>query len=326
MQNMQSMREIEQLLRQGDGFTLISHVSPDGDTLGSALALYIALKQLNKRVQVICEDAVPSIYAFMPCAGEVQSVENTPFFENAIAIDCADMLRMGRAITHFENAKATCNIDHHATNSSYARHNFVNANIAATGEIILMLLENLLQGQISKDIASCLYVAIMTDTGNFAYSNTTPDTLRASARLLECGVDNFELNRNVYRNVPYHKQRLLGIALNNMRLEFDGQVAITSVTQKEMQLVHATGEDSEGVIDYLRDIKDVEIAIMLREVAPNEYKGSLRSKTVADVGAIALKIGGGGHRNAAGCSYKGEFAAFESEVLRLAGMALEGKI
>ncbi len=315
------LRSIAAFIKENDGFTVIAHTSPDGDTLGASLALYGTLKRMGKRAEIVCEQPVPHVYAFLPGAEAVQLPEQAAGMENAIAIDCADLARMGAAGRLFQAAKRTCNIDHHITNDSYAAFNAVDAEAAATGEIIAALAALLLP-KIDDAIATCLYTALLTDTGNFAYSNTRPETLHTAADLLACGADNTEINRQIYRTVPFAKQKLLGRALDHMELYCEGKLGISYVTLADFAETGAKEEDTEGVIDSVRDIEGVEAAAFLRETPSGSFKVSLRSKRFADVGAIAHALGGGGHKHAAGYTAFGPLQEAQAQALACCTNAL----
>lgn len=317
-------RDIESLaafIRANDGFTIIAHMSPDGDALGSSLALLWLLKKLDKRAEAVCTDPVPHMYAFLPLAGEMQLPDKAVGYENVIAVDCADKARLGKAMGLFEAAAQTYNIDHHPTNDAFAHHNLVDSTVAATGELIYRLAKNL-GVQLEADFASCAYTALMTDTGNFAYSNTTGETLRIAGDLLDAGADGYSLNLRIYRSTSLERLHLLQRAIGNIRLYQDGQVGITSLSRAEIQESGANEEDTEGIVDCVRDIHSVEVAIFIKESGNNEWKVSLRSKLRADVGAIAAEMGGGGHARAAGYSAQGDLAAVWADVLGRAEEAL----
>ena len=320
---MNDLSYIASLLLEKDDFTLIAHVSPDGDTLGSSLALYHALSVMGKKVQIVCQNEVPMVYAYLPGSENFrlpEKAEQTPY---VICVDCAAVDRLGTAEKLFRGAMHTVNIDHHATNVGYADDNCVR-DTAAAGEIVFDLLEIL--EQIDADSASCLYTAIMTDTGNFAYSNTTSDTLRIAAELLEDGADNERINRYVYRTVPLRKAKLLGIALNSLELHCNGKLGVIRITQEDLRRAGASSEDTEGVIDHVRDIDTVELALMIREAAqPDTGKISMRSKVYADVSAIAERMGGGGHKHAAGYTDYGKFSDICTRAIDIACAALNGE-
>lgn len=289
-------------IRSHDDILLIAHVSPDGDTLGSSFALYGALQEMGKRVQVVCEDAVPNIYGFLPFSEKLIPPEQAQPAEAVICVDCADLARTGRCEPLFRAAKDTLNIDHHGTNDGYAALNYVK-KAAATGELIYRLLTELMV-PISRDVAACLYAAIATDTGNFSYSNTTPDTLRVTAELLDAGIDLPDLSRRLFRTVPFHKLRLQALAVDKTKLYANGRIGIAYVTLSEIASCGAKAEDTEGIIDLIRDIDSVEIAAFLRESEDGAVRVSLRGKTCADVSKIATRYQGGGHRLAAGCTLR----------------------
>lgn len=281
-------------------FTLLSHISPDGDTLGAALALRLLLKRLGKTAEVVCANPVPKIYAFLPGAEQVVMPENAAGYENVISVDCADAPRFGRAIRIFEAAKHTAVIDHHKTNPGFGEINLVVADAAATAEVIHELFVRM-DMPIERDEAICLYTGIVTDTGNLSYSNTTGNALRIIADFVEKKlVDIAELNRLIYRTVPYCKTRVQGFVNSNIQLEGGGMIGVGTLTQDQMHGYGATNEDCEGIIDGIRDVECVKIAIFIREGVDGSYKVSLRSKDIGDVGRLAELHGGGGHENAAG--------------------------
>ncbi len=294
------LQDAVRFLRAHDDFILIAHVSPDGDTLGSSFALYGALLELGKTAQIVCEDTVPAIYRFLPFSNRLTAPREARPAEAVVCVDCADLGRAGACEPLFAGAKYTLNIDHHGTNGRYAAENFVQ-RAGATGELIYNVLINLKLG-LTRDIASCLYAAITTDTGNFSYSNTTPDTLRIAAELLDIGIDLPYLNRCLFRTVPYHKIRLHALAVTKSRLCEHGRIGISLITQEDIRSCGATDEDAEGIIDSLRDIDTVEVAALLREGTDGLIRVSLRGKTCANVSRIATRFGGGGHRFAAGCT------------------------
>lgn len=293
-------------LRREDGFTMIAHVSPDGDTIGSSLAIYALLLGMGKRARLVCEHIVPPLYAFMPFAERFQKPEKCEGdYPNAIAVDCATRDRMGAALALYEQAKNKGNIDHHLSNEQFGEYILHDANASATGELVYLLLRELqppLRKELQVQIAECLFVAISTDTGNFAYSNTTPRSLRISADLLEMGVDIAELNRKVYRTVPIGKTRLRGYVLSSMELYENARIGVAVIMFKDLRRAGACVEDIEGMVDGVRDVDTVEVAILIREKKDGGFKASLRSKRIADVSAIAGKFGGGGHLRAAGCN------------------------
>lgn len=310
-----------EFLKERDDFVLLSHTAPDGDTIGSMLALYFALTAMGKRVECVCNQKVPYIYSFLPGADTVLLPDEAQPAATAVAIDCADIKRMSAGQALFEGAEKTAQIDHHVTNEAYADLNYIGRETAAAGELVFEVIR-LLPVELTKDMATCLYTAIMTDTGNFAYANTRPHTLITAASLLEAGANNNEINRLVYKTVPLHKQKLLGLAITKAEFSDDMKIGLTSITLEDMASCGAGEEDTEGIIEHIRDVEGDEIAIMMRESAKNKYKVSLRSKVYADVGAVAARMGGGGHRQAAGYSTEGDYESVRQNVIQMAMEAL----
>lgn len=282
-----------------DEFTILTHVSPDGDTLGSALALYDLLISLGKKAEVVCEEAVPYIYGFLPKSGTVKLPNEATGYKCAVAVDCADIQRFKKADFLFKNAVYTMTIDHHFTNRGYADSNLIRADAAATAEIMYDVF-GALDKPISPDAAVCIYTGIVTDTGNLTYSNTTAKSIRIVAELYERGLNITQVNRLIYRTIPYGKTRVQGYALSNMKLEYGGKIGIATLTVNQMEMFGATNEDCEGIVDSVRDVECVKVAMFVREGRDGSYKVSLRSKECCDVGKIAKNFGGGGHEAAAG--------------------------
>jgi phosphoesterase RecJ-like protein len=293
------LSDVSEFIKSHDGFTIIAHAAPDGDALGSSAALYGILKNIGKDAQIVCESKVPANYSFLPFIQQIKTAEDAKALPYVIAIDCADKTRLGDCAVLFDMAVKTIGIDHHKTNSFYADINFVDPDVAAAGEIVFRL-SKLLGTEPDKDIACCLYTAIMTDTGNFAYNNTNPETFITASELLKARIDIFYINQRVYRQVSYAKAKLLGLALSNMETLHGGMVGISVISKADMDIFGAGEEDSEGIIDHIRDVNNVEVAVFIRESGPNVCKVSLRSKNFVDVSAIASKFKGGGHFGAAG--------------------------
>ena len=295
---------VAQYLLQHDSFVLISHTSPDGDTLGSALALYGALLQLGKRAEVLCDSPTPPYLREIPHIEEVHGQMRMAGDYTAIAIDCGDEERIGKLYSVFQNARFRINIDHHMTNNSYADLNIVRSGSAATAEIIFELITGM-GLTLDRDMGTCLYTGLCTDTGNFAYTNTTAHTFRVAAALMEAGIDIARLNLKLFRERSLARTQMIGISIRNLRMYCGGRLAVTAITAGDMESVGATDQDSEGTVTYIRDIDTVEIAAVMRETGPEEYKVSLRSKEYADIGVVAMALHGGGHKFSAGCTLHG---------------------
>ncbi len=290
-----------QFIQSHHSFVLAAHQSPDGDALGSCLALRAALLGMGKEAVVVCSDRVPDPVRFLVGADTVTGTNGIePPKEAVIFIDCADHKRTGTLQTMLEAAPFQFCIDHHGTNPRTTKDGDWVEEVSATGELILRLLKAM-HAPITKEIATALYTAIATDTGNFAYSNTSPEAFRAAAELLEVGIDLAELNRVLFREIPLSKARLIAYTLDHMELCADGKLALCAIPESALDACGANQEDCEGLIDHLRDIDTVEAACTLRE-SDGVVRVSMRSKRFCDVAAVAKRFGGGGHIHAAGCT------------------------
>ena len=302
-----------EFIRSHDRFVLAAHRSPDGDTLGSCLALRLALLSVNKTVTVVCQDGVPDYLSFLPGSGSVL-VAPSDDLEAVLYIDCAEHGRTGDNCILLEQAPFQFCIDHHETNPRCTRNGDWVEDAAATAEMIYRLILSL-DIPVTKDIAVCLFTGITTDTGNFCYSNTTSDTFRIASELLPYGIDTEDLNRKLFRSMSLAKARLIAYTLGTARILESGSVSLASVSRREMDSVGAKEADCEGLIDYLRDIDSVEIACLLRESADGTVKGSLRSKRGANVLSVAHRFHGGGHAKAAGFTFAGTLEEAGTQVV-----------
>jgi phosphoesterase RecJ-like protein len=317
------LEAIAKAIKASRSITVIAHIATDGDTLGAGLALFGALKSLDKEVQIVCEDVVPHIYAFMPMTEYVLEPHQAKCSDMVIAVDCADTERMGNAYELFKAAKCNASIDHHLSGCGYAQLNAVDPHASATGELIYELILRL-DAAITPEIATCLYVAISTDTGHFMYTNTTERSMEIAGKLISCGVDIAETTRNLYRTRTLSKTLLLGCMLSKLEFFHNNKICTVLITQTDMDRSASPDEDTEGLIDYMRDIEGVQIAIFFREYPGGYIKASLRAKTNADMSALAAQFAGGGHKGAAGFKVTGEpYEHLFPRVIALAGNLLD---
>ena len=315
-----SMDEILRFVEQNDAFSIISHVAPDGDTIGSGTALSRILRRLGKRTENVCCDQVPDAYKFIPGVEEILLPEDARGFDAVIAVDCADKGRLGSAEGIFDRAGVTANIDHHGTNATYADNNMIEET-AACAELIYRL-GRALGAEIDAETANCLFAALVTDTGSFAYSNVTKDTMAIAGELIASGADNSLINRLVYHNEPAGKVKMHAYALERLHLYSEGRIATAVLTESEMDPFGPEAY-TEGIVEKLRDIDTVEIAAFLRQKG-KDVKVSLRAKKYADVARMAFLKNGGGHPRAAGYSeYDITVAEAERIAVRLAEKELE---
>ena len=308
--------EIGRALRDHQQFAVLSHVRPDGDALGSQLALALSLQELGKTVRVWNEDGMLKKYSFLPHA---ELLTKPPAAKEdvdlVVALDTAVQTRLGTALDAVGSAKMMINIDHHPSNPAYGDLVYVDPASPATGQILF----ELIAGQklpLTKEIAENLYVAISTDTGSFQYPNTTARTFEIAAELIRIGVDVGRVSQLLYENYPRRRIELLRELLGTMRFEGKGRVASFSLSLEMAKRLGVLPEDNEGLIDHLRAIRGVIVAVFFEELPDGKVRVSMRSKSEkADVCAICMKFGGGGHTLAAGARVRGTLAEVEKKVL-----------
>lgn len=297
---------------------LISHIMPDGDTIGSALALSMHLRSAGKTVALYCEQPVPPAYRFLsgweafrqPGAWDPEK-ERYPL---VIAVDCSDLERLGTCLPIYEAAERTVNIDHHISNEQYADMNIVDGTAAAVGELIYSLIRAS-NGAIDKPMAEALYTAISLDTGNFSYSNTTSSTHHIAAELVGLGIDVYAINTILFRTHSLGRTRLLALVLDTLTMYRDGTVAALTATDDMIEQSGADESETEGMINFAREIDTVEVGILFRVRAGGKVKVSFRSKEYVDVSRLAQSFGGGGHTRASGCTIEGTLEEARTQVL-----------
>src|SRR5213595_1161063 len=316
MMSTSKFQEIGQILRDHQRFAILGHVRPDGDALGSQLALALSLQALGKEVRVWNEDGMLEKYSFLPRAELLTKPPSTADdVDVAIALDTAIQNRLGTALPAVRSAKIWINIDHHLSNPGYGDVVYVDPDAPATAEIVFRLIksQNL---PFNRDIAENLYAAISTDTGSFQYPKTSARTFEIAAELIRAGLDVGRLNQQLYENYPRRRLELLRELLRTMRFEHGDRVASVSLSLKTAAKLGVLPEDNEGLIDHLRAIRSVIVAVFFEELTDGKVRVSMRSKDEAvDVCAICQKFGGGGHTLAAGARIRGSLAEVEEKVL-----------
>ncbi len=312
-------------IRAGDRFLLTSHVNPDGDAIGSELGLARLLRQMGKGATVWNRDPVPKVYE--PLAGSDRiHVGDTPpagfpeSYSGVILLECPGPGRCGI----YENFAGLeiINIDHHLGNEQYGALNWVDTTAPAVGEMVFRMAQAM-NLELDVETANALYLTLVTDTGGFRYSNTTPETFEAAASLMRIGASPVTVSQWLYESQPESAVRLLGAVLDTLELHHGGRVATAWLTLDMVQQCGASPGDSEGLIDTPRSIAGVEAVAMLREIEGGGFKVSLRSSGATDVEKIARHYGGGGHHNAAGFSHNGDRQALFSDVIEALGRGLE---
>lgn len=313
-----SFEEIGKVLREHDSFAVVSHVRPDGDAIGSILALGHALEQMGKSVRYLNEDGCPESLVFLPGSEkvEVSSEAKDVEIEVAITLDTAAHARVGEAsLAAISGAKVLINIDHHISNPGYGDLNFIDDQSPATGQIIYNLITtlDLPFSEISRD---SIYVAVSTDTGSFQYPGTTKKTYEMAADLVERGLNVGEINSLTYDNQPYRKVELMRSLLNTLERSEDGKLVwweLRSETKEELGLVD---DDTEGLIDFIRSVRGVIVAVFFEELEGGKIRVSMRSKDRrVNASEICGLFGGGGHALAAGIRMAGPLEDAKEKVL-----------
>ncbi|NLG33627.1 MAG: bifunctional oligoribonuclease/PAP phosphatase NrnA [Syntrophomonadaceae bacterium] len=298
---MNSLLEVGEQLLMRDDYLIVGHSIPDGDCIGSILALYMGLKSKGKKVEMFLENSVPSIYFYLANVDLIQQArEGMPGVKNIIFLDCSDEQRIGEVFYRWLPA-AECwfNIDHHKTNKGFGHYNYIDPRAAATAEIVYDLL-NTMKVEMNAAMAAALYAGIVMDTGSFMNANTTSKTMQMSAKLIELGASVDEARTNLFESKPPEEVLLLGEALRSIKFSEDGKIAWMLLPLQVIESVNAQNYHPEGIINYTRMINGVEVGMLFRETAPNTIKIGFRSKGKIDVARIAEYYGGGGHNQAAG--------------------------
>jgi phosphoesterase RecJ-like protein len=307
---MDQLEQVLQEIEQRRHFLVTSHARPDGDAIGSTLALAQILRKMGKSAQVVLGDSVPVIYKPLPMAETiVHASQVNGDCDAAIILECDSIQRT--RLQGLENC-FLINIDHHASSKPFAHVNWIDPSAVATAELVFRLAQAA-RVKLTPEIATCLYTAVLTDTGAFCYAPTNACTFELAKYLVEHGADPGKIAQNVYFSSPTSKMRLLGAALS--RLERDGAVTWMSVTRRDMERCGALDEDCEGLVNYALGIAGVEVAVFFREVAKERIRVSIRSKGAVNVAEIAEKFGGGGHECAGGFSTAGPVQAAAERVL-----------
>jgi phosphoesterase RecJ-like protein len=314
--------ELVEHIRAGQRFVIASHQRPDGDAIGSSMAMALALKAIGKEA-VVVTDAIPPV--FLQPFPEVETIRITPeitdTFDAALIMECSELSRTG---VKGLDRSPVMNIDHHPGNQSYGAVNWVDESAAACGEMAFSLIEAL-GAPLTKDVATHVYLAVLTDTGSFHFSHLTPRTYEIAKRCVEAGADPQWVARTHYDSNSLARVRIFGAVMNGMVIVNEGRVALLSITRQTMQDLGGTNDDLEGLINFPLTVKDIEAVGFLKEIGDHEWRVSLRSKGTVDVGAIARWQGGGGHTNAAGCSARGPLDDVLKQYTQLLGEAARNK-
>jgi phosphoesterase RecJ-like protein len=314
--------ELLNFFRNEDDFLIATHMSPDGDALGSSLALSLALQKIGKKTFLLNSDPVPEQYTFLPGYEKFYTFENIQEtgnriqdFKRLVLIDCNDLDRVTDDKSKISNFKfqTSAVIDHHETEKPFGDMRWIMPDSPATGLMIFYVIKAL-GIDLSQDMAATLYAAIAVDTGNFRYSNTTSEVLRVAADLTDAGAIPHIISTELYESWSEKRFRLFIKTLDTLQIE-DG-IAITTVTRKMLEETLTSPDDIENFVSYPRIIKDIKVSVLLREIDDNYYKASLRSKNNINVARAAEAFGGGGHQHAAGFKIRGDFETVKARLIK----------
>ena len=302
-------------IKKAEKIVILAHETPDGDAIGSCLAMNLAVKALGKNADVVIKE-FPRVFDFLPGRDEVKTESKVEQYDLAIALDCADLKRLvGRE--YFEEAKQTIVIDHHGSNKMFGDINFVNPVAPACCQILIGMFEYF-GIDINKELGTCILTGIITDTGGFKYPGVTAETFEFTAELLGKGVNVSDIYKRVLQTKTKANFELMKRTLNRMEILEDGKVTFTYITNQDLKDVNAEIGDHEGLVELGRDIEGVEVSIFIREKdeAENTYKVSMRSNNYVNVSDVCLMFGGGGHQRAAGATAQGTIEEVKEKLLK----------
>ncbi|RQW90221.1 MAG: bifunctional oligoribonuclease/PAP phosphatase NrnA [Geobacter sp.] len=294
------IREIE----LNTSFLVTTHEGPDGDAVGSTMALASFLRALGKDVTLYYSDPMPDTYQFLPLAKSVVHAIPDRSFDVCFVLDAGELKRAGQEISSFDKFGKIINIDHHPYSEDFGDHNYVDPSASATGALIYRIMKTA-GFTIDYDTALCVYVAIVADTGSFRYSNADPEAFKISGELVALGINPWTVAEKLYESQPLKRLQLLALALCTLTVSKTGEFASITVTLDMYQKTGATSELTDGFVNYPRSIHGVEVSVFFREIKQGVFKVSFRSKGKVNVSSIAMAFGGGGHHNAAGSTLLG---------------------
>ena len=311
-----TLADLCQYLKEHDNYLVLTHASPDGDTLGSAYALKLGLKKLGKKVQVICPDEIPHKYDYFIDDSECDFIPET-----VVAVDVADIKLLGDMWQRFEG-RIDLNIDHHISNTNYAKRLYLDETASATAESVYEILDEL-GVEFDRNIANALYTGISTDTGCFKYANVTVRTHEIAAKLYAIGVDAADINRIMFDTKSKSRVKMEMMVLNGAEFHFDDRCMTLAVTLDIQKQTGCSKSDMEGVASMSRSVEGVLVGVAIKETEKNVFKISLRTYDPLDASEICKKLGGGGHKAAAGCTVEGSLKDAKDAILSAIKESLE---
>lgn len=309
----ETIQNIVNEIRRNSSFLLTTHESPDGDAIGSSLALASFLRRIGKDVCVHYCDPLPDLYAFLPGSDTVQQHVPDRDFDVAFVLDIGEFRRAGQEFCRFTRIGTLINLDHHLTCETFGRFNLIDPAAAATG-VLVYRIASAFGYAFDIETALCLYVSIITDTGSFRYSNADREAFTIAGEMIACGVNAWDVAEQLYENQPRKRLELLARSLATLEVLCQGKAASLTVTSPMYAETGTDADLTDGFVNYPRSIKGVEVAIFFRQLDDNAYKVGFRSKGAVDVSGFAAALGGGGHHNAAGCKVSGSLAEVKAKV------------
>ncbi len=314
------LSQVVELIENKQNFAITTHIKPDGDGVGSSLGLCWLLRSLGKSAEVVVRGDIPLAYRSLPGAADIRDIESIDRDYDAIfVIECSDLHRPGIAGL---GEQFTVNIDHHATSEHFGTVNWIDSTASAVGEMIFNLVKAI-GGRVTREIAECVYMALVTDTGSFHFSNTTDRTLKVASELIKAGAKPAEISEAVYNNYPWSRIELMRQVMSTVKRDESGKVASLRQTLKMREEAQAVDGDNNGFVNIPLAARDILACVYIREIGDNAYRVSLRSKGDINVARVAERWGGGGHRNAAGLRIEGDWDEKERELVEAVRDAVE---
>lgn len=310
---MSTLDNIFEEIKKAESIVILTHENPDGDAIGTGLALYNSLKQIGKNPDIIIPE-YSRTFAFLPGTNEIKSESDIKRYDLAISVDCATIKMLNGFSNYFEDAKVKVSIDHHSTNTMFGDYNYVIPDAPACAQVLLVVLEYF-KIDITKEIGTCILTGIITDTGGFKYSGVTAETFKFVAELLEKGINVSKVYKRVLQTKTKANFELNRIAANRLEFFEDGKVAFTYITKEDEEKVNAESGDHDGIVETGRDIEGVEVSIFIRQTDKG-CKVSMRSNEYVNVSDVCLLLGGGGHIRAAGVSMQCTIEQAKERILR----------